>query len=65
MVGRNRMTLTHAETELVRALLTHFRLDLLNQLRAPNQLTEDGKARYRADAAMAETIAAKLDEVTA
>lgn len=57
------MTLTDTERNLLAALLAHFRISLMRQLTAPgNQLTDEGKARYRADVALAETIEAKLDE---
>lgn len=56
------MNLTPAERALVQALLQHFRLSLITQLRNPNQLTEDGQAKYRADIELADAIARKLEE---
>lgn len=56
-------TLTTAERSLVQALLAHYRMSLVGQLRAPDSpLTADGRRRYEADIATAEAAAAKLDD---
>lgn len=55
-------TLTTTERSLVQALLAHYRMSLVRQLRAPDSpLTADGRRRYEADIALAESAARALD----
>lgn len=55
-------TLTASERSLLSALLANYRISLAAALKRERDLTDAGRARYQADLAEAEALAAKLTE---
>lgn len=55
---------TPDESVLLRALVTHFRLDIQRQLASREaRLTPDGRAKYQADDALAEACLRKIHQL--